>query len=159
METLISSKAPEGFMCRRLASGDFSKGFSQLLENLTTVGDLNEEKFEEIIEKLNQRPEEYIIIVFVDPENQKLVAHGTILIEQKLIHSGSKVGHIEDIVVSKDLRGRGIGKQLVTSLVDIGRFLGCYKVILDCKDELIPFYESCGLQTRCTHMGIYFENN
>ncbi|MEX0597254.1 MAG: GNAT family N-acetyltransferase, partial [Candidatus Paceibacterota bacterium] len=57
-----------------------------------------------------------------------IVAIGTILIEKKIIHSFSNVGHIEDIVVSKQHRGNGIGKILIEYLIDYAKTRKCYKV-------------------------------
>ena len=59
-----------------------------------------------------------------------------------------RVGHIEDVVVSKEFEGRGIGMKLVRSLLEKAEIMNCYKTILDCKDELIPFYERIGFRTR-----------
>jgi glucosamine-phosphate N-acetyltransferase len=72
------------------------------------------------------------------------VGTATILVENKLLHYGSHVGHVEDVVVDKNSRLSGVGKELVKACVDFGRYKGCYKVILDCSKENVPFYENCG---------------
>ena len=64
-------------------------------------------------------------------------------IQQKIIHDFGKVAHIEDIVINDKFRGMGIGKQLLEFLNTEARNIGCYKSILNCKDELIPFYNKC----------------
>lgn len=86
---------------------------------------------------LKSCPETYYIVVIIDPQTDQMVAHGTLVNERKFIHGGSVVGHIEDIVVSPDVRGRGLGLKLVSGLRDLATSLGCYKVILDCKEEKI----------------------
>ena len=85
-------------------------------------------------------------------DNGKIVGSTTLLIEQKFIHNGGCVGHIEDVVVSKEFEGRGIGIKLVTSLLEIANTRNCYKTILDCKDELIPFYERIGFKQESKQM-------
>ncbi|CAG9326817.1 unnamed protein product [Blepharisma stoltei] len=155
MESLIQSRSTEGFIIRRLEIGDYNKGFCELLSNLTVVGNLTEETFQGIFNRINSKPNEYFIIVFEDRVSEKLLAHGTLLVEEKFIHAGGKVGHIEDIVVAKGCQGRGLGKQLVTLLIDLSKELGCYKVILDCKEELKGFYESCGMEQRSIEMAKY----
>ncbi len=78
-------------------------------------------------------------IILVYEENNKIFASGTLFIEQKLIRNCGLVGHIEDIVVDKELNGKGIGKKLVCSLSEYAKNNGCYKVILDCRNEIVPF--------------------
>ena len=85
-------------------------------------------------------------------DNGKIVGSATLLIEQKFIHNGGHVGHIEDVVVSKEFEGRGIGIKLVTSLLEKADTMNCYKTILDCKDELIPFYERIGFKQESNQM-------
>jgi glucosamine-phosphate N-acetyltransferase len=47
----------------------------------------------------------------------EVVGFGTLLVETKI--RGGKLGHIEDIVVSRDARGRGLGKKLISELENI----------------------------------------
>ena len=63
----------------------------------------------DILRKIKQNPD-HIIHVAVD--NNKIVGSTTLFIEQKFIHDGGLVGHIEDVVVRKDYEGRGIGMKL-----------------------------------------------
>ena len=84
----------------------------------------------------------------------RIIGSATLFIEQKFIHNGGKVGHIEDVVVSKEYEGRGIGFKLVNSLLEKARVMNCYKTILDCKDELIPFYERIGFKQESNQMRI-----
>jgi glucosamine-phosphate N-acetyltransferase len=53
-------------------------------------------------------------------------------------------GHIVDVAVWKNYEGRGVGGALVAAAVQRAKELGCYKVILDCKPELVGFYERLG---------------
>ena len=68
------------------------------------------------------------------------------LIEQKFIHQGGLVGHIEDVVVRKECEGTGIGKKLILSLLEYAKRKKCYKTILDCNDDVKPFYEKIGFR-------------
>ena len=88
--------------------------------------------------------------------NSKIIGAATLLIEKKLLHGGSAVGHIEDVVVDNAVRGSGLGKMLITSLVQTSYEAGCYKVILDCSDDNVPFYTACGLKTCGHEMAVYF---
>ena len=80
----------------------------------------------------------------VEKSTDQLIAAGTLFMERKHIHAGGMAGHIEEIVVSPSMRGQGLGLTLVKGLKDMGVALGCYKTILDCGDDKVPFYEKCG---------------
>ena len=54
--------------------------------------------------------------------------------------------------VSKEFEGRGIGMKLVVSLLEKAEAMNCYKTILDCKKELIPFYERIGFKQESNQM-------
>lgn len=77
-------------------------------------------------------------------ETGAVIGFGTLLVEQKI--RGGKLGHIEDIVISEEFRGRGIGASLIEKLTEIAEAQGCYKIALNCAEEKAPFYEKSGLQ-------------
>lgn len=81
---------------------------------------------------------------YVYEDDGKIIGTATVFIEHKFLHCGSRVGHIEDVMVSKDSRNSGIGKELVEACLEYCRCRVCYKAILDCAKKNIPFYESCG---------------
>jgi len=56
------------------------------------------------------------------------------------------VGHIEDVVVDKKYQGKKIGEQVIMYLLEESKAKGCYKTILDCSDEVKPFYEKLGFK-------------
>lgn len=41
-------------------------------------------------------------------------------------------------------------------LIKIAHESGCYKVILDCSDDNVPFYQKCGLERKGAQMAVYF---
>lgn len=65
------------------------------------------------------------------------------------------VGHIEDIAVSADQQGKKLGLRIIETLKAIGQQVGCYKVILDCSEKNVPFYEKCGFERKGVEMGWY----
>ena len=128
---------------RKLEQTDYNKGYLDLLSVLTIIGEISESDFvKEYQTILSHQP--YNIYVIEDTITQKIIATGTLLIEQKIIHSLGKVGHIEDIVVSKDYQGYSLGKRIMEVLVSLAKEYGCYKIILDCSDDVKGFYEKCG---------------
>jgi len=86
-------------------------------------------------------------------ENGKCFLHGTatLLYETKISHGCKKVGHIEDVVVLPNQRKLGIAHKLVQGLLTKASDT-CYKVILDCKEELLPFYEKSGFMNTGLHL-------
>ena len=89
-------------------------------------------------------------ITFVDEVKEagklaSIIATSSVLIENKFLHCGSRVGHIEDVVVDRDARGIGLGQKIVEHCIDYCRGVGCYKVILDCSNKNVPFYINCGM--------------
>lgn len=66
------------------------------------------------------------------------------IVERKFIHKCANRGIIEEVIVSDQYRGKSLGKLIVQSLIDMGKSLGCYKITLNCTDQMIPFYERLG---------------
>ncbi|KAH7405055.1 hypothetical protein KP509_15G055000 [Ceratopteris richardii] len=87
----------------------------------------------------------------------RIVATGTLLIEKKFVHQCGSVGHIEDVVVDADMRGRHLGQKIVNFLTSHARRASCYKVILDCNEKNVKFYENCGFYRKEIQMAKYFD--
>ncbi|PIO68223.1 acetyltransferase, GNAT family [Teladorsagia circumcincta] len=76
--------------------------------------------------------------------NGRVVGAATLVIEWKFIHQAGCRGRVEDVVVDKDMRGKKMGALLNRVLVGLAKKVGVYKLSLECKDSLIPFYELYG---------------
>ena len=99
---------------RVIVESDIENDFLESLDNLRTTSNLDREIATNILKRIIANPDH---IIHVAEINGKIVGSTTLLIEQKFIHDGGKVGHIEDVVVSKEFEGRGIGIKLVISLL------------------------------------------
>ena len=128
---------------REIRENDLENGFLETLDFLRKVSDLDKNKAKEILEKIKQNSNQIIQVAIDD---KKIVGCITLLIEQKFIHDGGLIGHIEDVVVRKDYEGKGIGMKLVTSMLEYAKRKNCYKTILDCKDDVKQFYERIGFK-------------
>ena len=132
-----------------IEESDLEKGFLETLDFLRNASGLDKNKAREILKEIKQNPN-YIIHVATD--DKKIVGSTTLFIEQKFIHGGGLVGHIEDVVVRKDYEGQGIGMKLVISLLDVAKQKKCYKTILNCEDSLKIFYEKIGFKKTTNEM-------
>lgn len=90
--------------------------------------------------------------VFVAITSDKVIGVITLLVERKMIHSGGLVGHIEDVAVNNEFKGRGVGSSLVDYAVNQARSVGCYKVILNCDSQIAKFYEKLGFHQHGVEM-------
>jgi len=128
---------------REIEEDDLEKGFMETLDFLRNTSGIDKNKAKEILKKIKQNPNH---IIYVAIDDKKIIGSTTLLIEQKFIHDGGLVGHIEDVVVRKDYEGKGIGIKLVTSMLERAKEKNCYKTILDCKDDVKQFYERIGFK-------------
>ncbi|MAG22134.1 MAG: histone acetyltransferase [Candidatus Diapherotrites archaeon] len=74
-----------------------------------------------------------------------IVGIGSLLIQLNLSHGGKPYGHIENVVVDNLNRKNGTGKKIVAKLIEKAKEKGCYKIVLACEANNIPFYEKSGL--------------
>ncbi|BDQ31359.1 MAG: GNAT family N-acetyltransferase [Nitrosopumilus sp.] len=128
---------------RELRKEDILNGFLTTLDALRKASDIRTDKAMKIFEKINSNPDHIIAVAELDG---KIVGTTTLLIEQKFIHDGGVVGHIEDVVVNKDYHGQKIGEKIMKYVLEIAKNRGCYKTILDCTDDVKPFYEKLGFK-------------
>ncbi|GBC27751.2 glucosamine 6-phosphate N-acetyltransferase [Rhizophagus irregularis DAOM 181602=DAOM 197198] len=122
------------------------------------IGNISKARFLERFFYLKAHNHEYFTLVIVSPEN-RIVGAGTIFIERKFIRNTGLVGHIEDIAVDKNQQGKKLGLRVIQALKYIGAKTGCYKVILDCSEKNVPFYEKCGFQKKEVEMAWYCDDN
>jgi glucosamine-phosphate N-acetyltransferase len=128
---------------RKIQESDIDNGFLESLDSLRKTSDIDRKKAESILKKITANPDNVILVAV---QENRVVGAITLLIEQKFIHDGGKVGHIEDVAVAKKHQGKGIGEKIVTYALEYAKKQGCYKTILDCDDNVKPFYEKIGFK-------------
>ncbi|KAG9304164.1 hypothetical protein G9A89_019726 [Geosiphon pyriformis] len=124
------------------------------LSQLSIIGDVSEKKFNEQFDAMKQNGGYYIIAI-EDQDLEKVVGVGSLFVELKFLRGCSKAGHIEDIVVNDSQRGKNFGRRIIDQLKYIGTELGCYKIILNCKQNNTGFYEKCGFTIKDLQMTRY----
>lgn len=132
--------------------------YLKLLRELTSAPDLDDKLFEDNLNKIGRIGK--IIVGYVinstNPNQIEFVGSGTVIIEPKIIRGGKSVAHIEDIVVSSKWRGKKISQSILNQLKDFSLNFNCYKVILDCDDNVSGVYKSNGFEIKGLQMGQYF---
>jgi len=128
---------------RELRKEDLWNGFLTSLDSLRKTSDMDKNKASLIFDKINSNPDHVIVVAELDGI---IVGATTLLIEQKFIHNGGLVGHIEDVVVDKKFQGQKIGEKIIKYILEYAKNRGCYKTILDCTNEVKPFYEKIGFK-------------
>jgi glucosamine-phosphate N-acetyltransferase len=128
---------------RKIQESDLDGGFLESLDSLRQASNLDKKKAKSILKKIASNPDH---VIFVATQGKRVIGSTTLLIEQKFIHDGGKVGHIEDVVVSKEHQGKGIGEKIMLAALEYAKKQGCYKTILDCGNNVKPFYEKIGFK-------------
>lgn len=131
---------------------DMKDSFLTTLSNLKETGDLDEQKAKNILSKIISQDGH--VLVAIDKQHG-IVGATTLLVEQKFIRQGAKAGHIEDVATRKGFEGKGIAKTILQESIKLAKDLGCYKIVLDCDDELVPFYQKLGFSEDGRFMRLY----
>lgn len=126
---------------RLLKEIDLSNGFLEVLSFLSKV-DLNLEQAKEILKKRN----ELGYFTFVALEGKSVIGTTSLIIEHKFIHSGGKVGYLEEVVVHPDFRGYKVGVKLIDKVIEKAKSEKCYKLLLHCAWRNIEYYEKLGFK-------------
>ncbi|KJZ73457.1 hypothetical protein HIM_07251 [Hirsutella minnesotensis 3608] len=158
--SLISSDAvaalPDGFVLRPLEKTDYAKGFLECLRDLTWMGNLTVDEFNERYDEMDTNgkgPYYYLVI-----EHQgRIVGTGVVMVEKKFIQNRSTVGHVEEICIAKAHQGTGLGLAMLRGLDSVARAVGCNKSILNCSPHNEAFYVKCGYTRGGTEMEHEFD--
>src|SRR5215472_3214667 len=134
------------FEVREISVTDLGRGFFETLSNLAPVGRISEEheNAKKVLQEITTNPFHKI---FVAVKNDgEIVGSNTILIEQKFIRNGGRLAHNQDLAIKKGYEGMGIAKALVDRSLGFARRMKCYKVIVECAEENVPFHEKFGFK-------------
>lgn len=121
---------------KKLTKDMINQDFIETLEALSEVN-MSIEETQDAFEGVDG----HIYVVLTEG---RIVGTITLLVEKKIIHRGGKAGHIEDVAVHSDFQRKGIGEKLMNYAEEEGVKMGCYKIILDCSEDVQGFYEKLG---------------
>ena len=128
----------EKYKIRKIEKSDFNKKYLKLLSQLTNVGKITREQFNESFDNIGDNKDIYVI---ENLKTKKLIGTGSIIYEQKFIHNCARYAYIEDIVISCFYRRKNYGRILIHHLLNKAEENKCSKVILRTKRRNVLFYE------------------
>ncbi len=139
-------------MIRKLKLNDYFKNYLELINNFTK--NINKITFIKFKKKfLNQISNEKI---FIYEENNKIIGNIKIIKEQKFHNNFMCVLHIEDLIVHKNYRKKGIATKLINYILE-HELNNCYKIVLNCNNELITFYKQFNFNKKGIEMCYYLK--
>jgi len=127
-----------------------------LLSMLTDAPNIDDDQFNKIMTNINNTSLIWICYINqIDSDNFNIIGTGTLFIEHKFIHGGKNVAHIEDIVVHQNFRNLKISQTILDKLKEFASNNNCYKIILDCNQNLTQFYIKNNFDVKGIQMAIY----
>jgi dTDP-4-amino-4,6-dideoxygalactose transaminase/GNAT superfamily N-acetyltransferase len=107
------------------------------------------EIIKDYIESLNHMNRVYVVLY-----NNEVVGTTKLIIEKKLVNN---LGRIEDVFIKEEYRGLGFAQKVVNHIIDEAEMYNCYKVVLNCTDNLKELYEKCGMTQSGMSMTMVFQ--
>ena len=134
-----------------------NESYLKLLSHLTESPPLENDVFLQQINKIYNNNSKIFIKYFNIPSNENFTIIGSVtcFLEPKIIRNARFSAHIEDVVVHKDFRNKGIANYLIKQAIEYANQNNCYKIILDCDEKLIPFYNKFGFFEKGRYLTLY----
>lgn len=134
---------------------DFERGLLVCLNALAATNFPAEEhpplppalKTDSWVDHFSHQRENLQVRTFVAVDNDHdVIGTASVYLYPTYLHGGTWAGHIEDVAVHPVRRGQGVGRALIAYCLAHCREQGCYKVVLNCSQKNVPFYEKCGFR-------------
>jgi glucosamine-phosphate N-acetyltransferase len=77
----VAASLPENYTLRALDKGDYARGFLDCLRVLTTVGEIEEERFLERYDWMKTNGGYYLLVI---DDGKRIVGTGALVVERKL---------------------------------------------------------------------------
>lgn len=125
---------------REIVDDDYNRGYFELMYEFSNYEkNVSKEEFETYIRNRDRVQ----IHVLEDNTSGRIIGIGTIFKIEKL--HNNPIGQIEDVIITEAYRKDGLGSKIIERLAEIGiNEFNCYKIVLNCLEKNIGFYEKCG---------------
>ena len=111
--------------------------------------------FNNFIKIIKELPNNHNIFILLSKNNEIIGTISTI-IERKIINNGQCVCHIEDLIISPDYKGKNYGSKLLEFIKLYCKENDCYKIILNCSNNIKNFYLKNNFKENNIQMSYYF---
>ncbi|MDP3990746.1 MAG: GNAT family N-acetyltransferase [Candidatus Nealsonbacteria bacterium] len=145
----------EEIIVRQLRVKDLEKGFLETLDRLIPIGGLSIKKAKHIFRKITLNPVYWTIVA---EKNNMVVGTATVLFQQEFFGNGTFMAHVENVVVHEKCSGQGIATMLMQAVDQEIRKRNCFRVVLNCSDDNISFYEKLGYERKGNEMRIVLKH-
>ncbi|MCK9438888.1 MAG: GNAT family N-acetyltransferase [Patescibacteria group bacterium] len=133
------------YKIRQLKLDDLnSESFFKTLSSLRPVENLSLDLAQKIFFDCQEKG----VKTFVLETDGLIVGTVRVLYEAKFYHQGKLAAHIEDVSTHKDYMGKGVAGFLIREIIEDCKKNNCYKIILDCSDDLLGFYKKFGFEKK-----------
>ncbi len=102
-----------------------------------------------LLAQFRQYPSYRLWVACDEDAGGAVVGTYALLIMHNLAHQGTPSAIVEDVVVSAERQGQGMGQQMMQHAQQQARLAGCYKLVLSSnqkREHAHAFYESLGFQ-------------
>jgi len=131
---------------RKCEKEDF-ESVCKLLRQLWPDQQLHPETLSAIFHKAINSPHQELIVA---TQENEVVGFCTLTIKNNLWVSGN-LGHIDELIVDKKLRGQGVGRTLMDKITEAAKKHNCKRIELDTafhRKEAHQFYQNQGYENR-----------
>ena len=133
----------DNFFIREIEVDDYSDYMRLMFEFTGYKYDITVDKFQQQLAEFQTMniAKTYVMGTSIDGK-RKIIGAGTLFILWKL--HNNPIGQIEDVIITSEYRGTGLGKWMIEKLVTVAQEkFKVYKVILNCIEKNIDFYHKC----------------
>lgn len=127
--------------------------FLETLAALSNPGTMTVEHAKDVLAKMHAQDGH--TFVAIDEESGNIIGTIKVVLEQKFLRNGSLASNIEDVATHVAHQGKGVWAALVRHAIDFVRSKKAYKIVLDCHDEIMWFYEKLGFERKENCMKMY----
>lgn len=143
----------EGFDILYVYSSDFREVSELHTDFFELGGEINQEELKQLLSELSKNNTAMIGVY----NHSKLVGVANLQIVEKVHYQDKKplllkTAQIDNVIIHKNYRGKGLGKYLIKSVCEIARKSGCFSASLYCNNYNVAFYEKCDFRHSSNHM-------